>query len=155
MDTFLAYGHTYTGYGKLIKLWRQSLIFVGIYAYTNQAGARQRLLSTCMMWNHASHLKRRGRSRDEVRPAASLPFKYWVGESLLLKLRHKHQITKEWMCMYTSGNNGWNAFDPRKNRLRNLPHASVHPNFNLSNKESLAAGTHPLWFGQEAAQFAC
>eukprot|EP00250_Pteridium_aquilinum_P006605 c16490_g1_i2 orf=774-2360(+) len=78
-----------------------------------------------------------------------------VSDSLLLKLRHQYQIAEQWICIYTSGNNGWTAFDPKQNRWRNLPPATVDPNFNLSDKESLAAGTHLLWFGQEVAQFAC
>lgn len=78
-----------------------------------------------------------------------------VRDSSLLRLRRQYQIGEQWICIYTSGNNGWNAFDPKQNRWRNLPHAIVDPNFDLSDKESLAAGPHLLWLGREAFEFAC
>lgn len=78
-----------------------------------------------------------------------------VRDSSLLKLRRQYQIGEQWICIYTSGNNGWTAFDPKQNGWRNLPHAIVDPNFDLSDKESLAAGPHLLWLGREAFEFAC
>ncbi|KAH7405301.1 hypothetical protein KP509_15G064800 [Ceratopteris richardii] len=78
-----------------------------------------------------------------------------VRESLLMKLRRQHQIDDQWICIYASGNDGWSAFNPRRNMWRSLPHANVDPNFVLADKESLAAGPHLLWLGRETYEFAC
>lgn len=78
-----------------------------------------------------------------------------VHDSVLLNLRRQYQNVEQWICIYTGGNNGWTAFDPKQSRWRNLPHAVVDPNFDLSDKESLAAGPHLLWLGREAFEFAC
>eukprot|EP00250_Pteridium_aquilinum_P014134 c21804_g1_i1 orf=2-787(-) len=78
-----------------------------------------------------------------------------IRNSLLLKLRQEYCIREQWICIYTSGNNGWTAFDPKHNLWRNLPHADVGPNFNLSDKESLSAGSHLMWLGRGGFDFAC
>lgn len=77
-----------------------------------------------------------------------------VRDSSLLNVRHQYQIGEQLICIYTCGDNDWEALDVMHNRWRNLPRAVVHPNFSLSDKESLAAGPHLLWLGQEAFEFA-
>lgn len=78
-----------------------------------------------------------------------------VRSSLLFKLRQEYSILEKWICIYTTGNNGWTAFDPKHNVWRNLPHVDVGPGFDMSDKESLSAGTHLMWLGREAFDFAC
>lgn len=78
-----------------------------------------------------------------------------IRSSLLFKLQREYHILEQWICIYTTGNNGWTAFDPKNNTWRNLPHAVVDSNFESSDKESLSAGTHLMWLGREVFDFAC
>ncbi|MCO5575163.1 hypothetical protein L7F22_028960 [Adiantum nelumboides] len=78
-----------------------------------------------------------------------------VRSSLLFELRRTYKVVEQWVCMYTSGDNGWTAFDPKQNVRRSLPPANVDPLFSLSDRESLSAGTHLLWLGREVFDFAC
>lgn len=78
-----------------------------------------------------------------------------IRSSLLFDLRRLYKVVEQWVCIYTSGHNGWMAFDPKQNVWRNLPPANVDPLFKLSDRESLSAGTHLLWLGREAFEFAC
>ncbi|MCO5606763.1 hypothetical protein L7F22_060953 [Adiantum nelumboides] len=78
-----------------------------------------------------------------------------IRHSRLFPLRQELQTFEQWICIYTSANNGWIAFDPKHRTWRNLPHALVGPNFVMSDKESLSAGTHLIWLGRDAFEFAC
>lgn len=78
-----------------------------------------------------------------------------VRDSLLFSVRFQNHILDQWICIYTSGIDGWRAFKPRQDCWNNLPRASVDPNFETADKESLAAGTHLLWVAQVAFEFAC
>lgn len=78
-----------------------------------------------------------------------------VHSSLLFELRRRYGVVEQWVCMYTNGNIGWTAFDPKRNAWMSLPPTETNPNFNLSDRESLSAGTHLLWVGREAFDFAC
>lgn len=78
-----------------------------------------------------------------------------IRSSLLFELRRTYKVVEQWVCIYTSGDNGWMAFDPKQHVWRNLPPANVDPLFKLSDRESLSAGTHLLWLGREVFDFAC
>ncbi|KAH7280662.1 hypothetical protein KP509_36G007800 [Ceratopteris richardii] len=78
-----------------------------------------------------------------------------VRSSLLFDLRRRYKVVEQWVCIYTSDDNGWTAFDPKQRRWRNLPSAKVNMTFSFSDRESLSAGTHLLWLGREALDFAC
>lgn len=78
-----------------------------------------------------------------------------IRSSLLFELRRTYKVVEQWVCIYTSGDNGWMAFDPKRQVWRTLPPANVDPLFKLSDRESLSAGTHLLWLGREVFDFAC
>lgn len=73
----------------------------------------------------------------------------------LFQLRCHYGVVEQWVYMYGSGSRGWTAFDPKRNASMILPPTNASPLFDLSDRESLSAGTHLLWIGQEAFDFAC
>ena len=79
-----------------------------------------------------------------------------VRSPLLFDLRRTIGVIERWVCIYTSGDDAWAAYDPGHDAWRSLPraHGVVHPVFEFSDRESLSAGTHLLWLGREAFQFA-
>eukprot|EP00250_Pteridium_aquilinum_P028040 c36500_g1_i1 orf=368-2536(-) len=71
----------------------------------------------------------------------------------ILKLRRTYGMVEHLVFIYTSGPGGWTAYDANRNVWRTLPPANVNPAFDLSDRESLSAGTHVLWLGKEAYEF--
>lgn len=96
-------------------------------------------------------------SRSDHGKLASLARRYFqlVRSPLLFQLRRNYGIVEQWVCIYTSGPGGWTAFDPKRNAWINLPPTPADPNFALSDRESLSAGTHLLWLGKEAFDYVC
>lgn len=78
-----------------------------------------------------------------------------VRSPLLFTLRRFYGIVEPWVYMFTNGTSRWTAFDPFRNIWMSLPPTNADPNFDLSDRESLSAGTHLLWLGKEAFDFAC
>lgn len=71
----------------------------------------------------------------------------------IFKLRRMYGMVEHLVFIYTSGTGVWTAYDANRNLWRTLPHANVNDAFDLSDRESLSAGTHVLWLGKEMFEF--
>lgn len=76
----------------------------------------------------------------------------FVRSTLLFDLRRRYGVVEQWVYMFTAS---WTAFDSKRNAWMHLPPTNADPNFDLSDRESLSAGTHLLWFGMELFDFVC
>ncbi|XP_045825208.1 F-box/kelch-repeat protein At1g74510-like [Trifolium pratense] len=75
-------------------------------------------------------------------------FRSLVKNGELYQLRRKMGIIEHWVY-FSCDVLKWEAFDPNRNRLMQLPKMSSNLCFMLSDKESLTVGTELLVFGRE------
>ncbi|KAK2357510.1 hypothetical protein P8452_76806 [Trifolium repens] len=89
-------------------------------------------------------------SRSDYGSVAALnqTFRSLIKTGELYQLRRKKGIIEPWIY-FSCDVLKWEAFDPNRGRLMQLPEMSSNTCFKLSDKESLAVGTELLVFGRE------
>ncbi|MCO5578798.1 hypothetical protein L7F22_032644 [Adiantum nelumboides] len=80
-------------------------------------------------------------------------FRDIVKSRYILKLRQMHGKVEHLVFTYASGPENWTAYDANRNVWKTLPPANEDQAFRSSDKESLSAGTHVLWFGKVLFDF--
>lgn len=71
----------------------------------------------------------------------------------IFKLRRMYGMVEHLVFIFTSATDVWTAYDANRNVWTTLPPANVNDPFDLSDRESLSAGTHVLWLGKEMFEF--
>jgi hypothetical protein len=89
-------------------------------------------------------------SRSDYGSIAALnrSFRSLITTGELYQLRRKMGIVEHWVY-FSCDVLKWEAYDPNRDRLMQLPKMSSNICFTLSDKESLAVGTELLVFGRE------
>ncbi|XP_050870998.1 F-box/kelch-repeat protein SKIP11 [Lathyrus oleraceus] len=89
-------------------------------------------------------------SRSDYGSVAALNqnFRSLIKTGELYQLRRKMGIVEHWVY-FSCDVSTWEAFDPNRNRLMQLPRMTCNTCFMHSDKESLAVGTELLVFGRE------
>ncbi|CAK8563083.1 unnamed protein product [Lathyrus sativus] len=89
-------------------------------------------------------------SRSDYGSIAALNrgFRSLIKTGELYQLRRKLDIVEHWVY-FSCDISTWEAFDPNRNRLMQLPRMTSNVCFMHSDKESLAVGTELLVFGRE------
>ncbi|KAH7284602.1 hypothetical protein KP509_34G061900 [Ceratopteris richardii] len=71
----------------------------------------------------------------------------------ILNLRRTFGMVEHLIFIYTSGPSGWTVYDAARDVWKTLATPKVGPAFDLSDRESLSAGAHVLWFGKDVFEF--
>ncbi|CAJ2664533.1 unnamed protein product [Trifolium pratense] len=93
-------------------------------------------------------LLRLSRSDYDSIAALNRTFQSVIKTGELYQLRRKMDIVEHWVY-FSCDVLKWEAFDPNRGRLMQLPEMTSNTCFMLSDKESLAVGTELLVFGRE------
>lgn len=108
-------------------------------------GLQDDIAMQCLAWT----------SRSDYGSLSSLNsrFKSLVQNGYLYRLRRQLGVIEHWI--YLACNlNGWEAYDPKRDRWMRLPRMPSDDCFTYADKESLAVGTELLVFGKEVSGFA-
>ncbi|KAI5055303.1 hypothetical protein GOP47_0030448 [Adiantum capillus-veneris] len=76
-----------------------------------------------------------------------------VKSRFILELRRTYGMVEHLVFTYASGPENWTAYDANRKVWKTLPPANEDLRFRSSDRESLSAGTHVLWFGKVVFDF--